>query len=773
MKDDRGFPIDLAGAYSVNLPMQPRFALASYAIDPATGLVPPLDVATRSASAAVPAGQPTSYNPLGTAPGHGTLVENGLGAGDYTYTFPTTNTANGPFGVAYDPARLDRTHVLWIQLSRQTDLVYAIDANGFSAANASHLWVPSGAGAPVRREVASNDGCRSCHAGFKPETTTTAEFHGGGRVDVGMCNVCHNPARVSNPLADSSSFVHRIHAGEAVAAANLFHGISATYPQDVRRCDACHGGALQGAQAFTNPSTKACQGCHDYVAFDGSAAATCGTGGSLARGTDGKPLPCNHLAGPAADGACAACHGPGAPAATARFHAPVVPPDPTNAWLPGGTNNLTNASYVAAAGYVPPGARVVTYDLKSVDAVLDTSVTPNVRRPQLTFKLKVDGVDAVFQTYQPGVVTELLPGFVGSPSVYFAFAMPQDGINGPADFNASASGYLRRIWDGTAVGTGAGTLLGPDVSGYYTVRLTGVQIPAAATMLTGGLGYTYSLASAPPLVQTDLAAYPWSPNVPADGKAQGGLSVPAPNVWKVATGFTGRRSIVDNARCRACHATLGVAPNFHAGQRNDGPSCAFCHNPNRTSSGWSAGSKYFIHAIHAGRKRVVPFTWHALQAGPGYGEIGFPGTLNGCTTCHLPGTYDFTNATSLAAVGGQPLTTVATGTYNGDPAVNSTYYTLSPYVVADGVTSYGSGFSFNAGTAVVTQAAATTLVISPITSACVSCHDSAVALDHMRGAGGHFYEPRSAVLAPGAPQEQCLLCHGPGRTAAIGEVHQR
>jgi hypothetical protein len=37
--------------------------------------------------------------------------------------------------------------------------------------------------------------------------------------------------------------------------------------------------------------------------------------------------------------------------------------------------------------------------------------------------------------------------------------------------------------------------------------------------------------------------------VPADGRAQGGLSVPPPNVWKVATGFTGRRAIVDNAKC--------------------------------------------------------------------------------------------------------------------------------------------------------------------------------------------------------------------------------
>jgi DNA-binding NarL/FixJ family response regulator len=36
-------------------------------------------------------------------------------------------------------------------------------------------------------------------------------------------------------------------------------------------------------------------------------------------------------------------------------------------------------------------------------------------------------------------------------------------------------------------------------------------------------------------------------------------------------------SIVENAKCLACHAQLGAIPSFHAGQRNDGTSCEFCH----------------------------------------------------------------------------------------------------------------------------------------------------------------------------------------------------
>jgi hypothetical protein len=42
----------------------------------------------------------------------------------------------------------------------------------------------------------------------------------------------------------------------------------------------------------------------------------------------------------------------------------------------------------------------------------------------------------------------------------------------------------------------------------------------------------------------------------------------------------------------------------------------------------------------------------------------------------------------------------------------------------------------------------------------------------MKANGGQFYTPRSTVLGLGASQEQCMLCHGPGRVAAIGVVHQ-
>jgi len=293
-----------------------------------------------------------------------------------------------------------------------------------------------------------------------------------------------------------------------------------------------------------------------------------------------------------------------------------------------------------------------------------------------------------------------IPGFVGSPSAYFVYSVPQDGVQAPADFNVSASGYIRNIWNGTATGAGAGKITGPDTNGFYTVQLTGVVVPASAVMLTGGIGYTYGLGSAPtfasntqPLTQINLRYYPYSPN--ASGFAgQGGLIVPAPDVWKVGTGFSGRRVIVDNSKCSSCHVTLGVGPDFHAGQRNDSSSCNFCHRPNQTSSGWSANQKDFVHAIHGAEKRTVPFNWHAPSAEDGYYKVTYPAVLNKCEMCHLPGTYDFSTTAAQSALPNMLFSTVGQGRYNSSATTNpSGFFSISPYVTLNNQIDYGFGFS--------------------------------------------------------------------------------
>ena len=112
-------------------------------------------------------------------------------------------------------------------------------------------------------------------------------------------------------------------------------------------------------------------------------------------------------------------------------------------------------------------------------------------------------------------------------------------------------------------------------------------------------------------------------------------------------------------------------------------------------------------------------------------------------------------------------------------------FSLSPYVTAG--TNYGIGYSFNAGLttsnsckpdgAVVAIAAgdkveadATTLVTSPIATACFACHDTPLARSHMEINGASIYTPRNSAIAT---TETCILCHGPGRVADIKVMHAK
>ena len=254
----------------------------------------------------------------------------------------------------------------------------------------------------------------------------------------------------------------------------------------------------------------------------------------------------------------------------------------------------------------------------------------------------------------------------------------------------------------------------------------------------------------------------------------------APNVQKVATGYTGRRAIVEDARCNACHQELGTFTEdaFHAGQRNDGTTCSWCHNPNRTSNGWSADSTAFVHAIHASAKRTNDYVWHAAQKPgtppgslakadyEGFWDVTYPGILNDCQTCHLPGTFDFSAATSASGqVGGidkRLFRTVATGTF-------AAAFANSPFIALG--TNYGTGFAYNQATGVATDAAPTTLVTSPTVTVCSACHDSADAISHFKINGAAFYQSRGTAIT--GTNETCLVCHGTGRLADIAVMHSK
>lgn len=661
---------------------------------------------------------------------------------------------------------------------------------------------------PLHRLIVDKLSCNECHGklGGIPGSESQT-FHAGSRYDPRFCVTCHTDQRkygrahatsVNNvftgdtSVADGVTFgnfpnlIHRIHKGELLVKQGYnYAGVlpnETKFPQDIRNCTKCHDGtdpkvAPQATNFKNVPSRLACGACHDGIDFaTGLGVTNAAFNQAKISGTTAAAT--GHLGGAQSDDAnCNSCHD--ATSIEKVYHLPITPPNPANALAVTGGNSNTNAAWIASkASNLPPGAIKVTYDV--------VSVSRNVaRRPVIVFKVLQNGIPVPITPFGSGA-TEMWPGFMGSPSATFAFAVPQDNVTAPTDFNASASGYLRSIWNGTATGTGAGTLVGPDADGNYTVTLTGVTVPDNAKMLTGGIGYSYSLKTTMPLTQTNLVdtslldpnrtpRFGLSPATATDLTAgmpnlQGGLVVIAPDVQKVGVGYTGRRAIVEDKRCNSCHEELGVftTESFHGAQRNDGSTCAWCHTPNRTSSGWIADSTAFIHAIHAGDKRTKPFTWHASAVGESFADIKFPGILNRCETCHLPGTYDFSNSDSAAQAGNRLFRTAATGTVVTSTSTDLQKFSTSPYVTTG--TNYGSGFSFNAATGAATQAAATTLVSSPTTAACFGCHDSTTAQSHMTGNGGAIYEPRSTALAKVEP---CLACHAPGSFVDIKLVHSK
>jgi len=717
------------------------------------------------------------------------------------------------------------------------------------------------------RDIVANANCKLCHdvLGGVPGQTAAADsagFHGGSRNDVKYCVVCHTEQRrygrteaaynaatltftSTTELVDGRSvfnlpnLIHKVHAGKLLAKQNYSAGgvlLNETkYPQDIRNCTSCHDGSNTNPRIVntkdannwkTVPTALACGSCHDGINF------ATGTGVTLRDAAAGLKVSningtgIAHPAGPLADDSqCALCHKSNGTFPLADIdlsHFPVTPPNAQNSLLLGGTNANTNAAWIASgasSGRLPPGAIVVTYDVKSVSRNAS-------KQPVIVFQMRQNGTAVPLNTLATATANpatgdkEIWDGFMGAPSAYFVYSVPQDGIAAPADFNVSVSGWLKKIWNGTATGTGAGTITGPDSTGYYTVTLTGVTVPDNAVMLTGGLGYTYNVTSTLPLTQTNLAGYPTAvptnPTYAATTQRTGGLIVIAPNVQKVATGYTGRRPIVEDARCNTCHQELGTFTEdaFHAGQRNDGTTCAWCHKPNQTSSGWSADSTAFVHAIHAGSKRQNQYTWHASSVTEGFWDINYPAILNDCQTCHLPGTYDLSASTSAAAAGQvdgidkRLYRTVGTGRYALNAGDTTTTYSgvactagtsaaqdavsafaMSPFIkqASGGVSNqnFGVGFTFNAGLANSTgckpdgtpytilpggtlAADSATLVTSPTVTACSACHDTADDISHYKINGAAFYTARSV-----ATNETCLICHATGRVAGISEMHSK
>ncbi len=749
----------------------------------------------------------------------GDLIDNGDGTYQYTF-FRDITAAAGIVGnlvdssdglkkkadlgdLSYNPAL---THRVVVVISgnapgtgtNRPDAVQAIPAVAINLqVNKWFDFRPDGGAIAETRTVVAKDSCAACHQG--------GGLAHGTRNDPNYCVTCHtNQLRYGRVEGSTGSayvldgraignypnLVHKIHMGaELSKAGSNFAGLvfaSLEYPQDQRNCTKCHNGDAQtsplqavqtpnGGNWKAKPNQLACGACHDGLNF--------ATGKITA--ADGTVT--NHLPGALSDDSrCADCH---TAASVALVH----------------RTDLSTANNPLAID----GVSTFAYDISSV--TLNAS-----RQPVIKFRVLKDGVAVTsFQapkatdfltnattgavtvntaTYQP------IPGFTSNGMTFYAaFAVPQDGVAAPADFNAALSVALPNLMVATGSPKG-GSITAADATGYMTATLTGDTV--GQTLSTTCKQQTTTL--------TGFCVNPSPIVVPTNAKLVTGVilggftQVSTGRAAKVVTAIKAvsssdaRRVVVDTQKCTSCHEQLGTAAsNFHGGGRSNATVCAICHTANRTSSGWSADASTFIHGIHGTAKRTVPFTWHKAVDATGKVTanlaIGYPGDVKNCEACHVANAVNF-GAAGTTLLPNLLWSSTASGKFNG---ATDTAGAISPYVIKDNVKNYGNVFSFAAqgavlgsytpssGVAVPLQLAPAggkivaadpeTLVNSPVASACFSCHDGATPKAHMQQYGGKIYARRADVTTAGAlvNTETCLVCHGAGRDMDVAVVHAR
>ncbi len=689
-------------------------------------------------------------------------------AGYYTYTFSTDikDTAQTN-GVVYDPAAIHRVAIQLSYTNAAGETIrvnpyydFTIDASGNSVAVTD---------ASKDHKVVDVSSCNGCHSKLA--------MHGGGRVDTQFCVLCHNAGTTdanSGNVLDLRIMVHKIHAGEKVK--ELFgkdytiwgykNGENAyaevTYPQPLANCTKCHDGskkdaagnqlAAQGDNWKNKPSRAACGSCHAGISFATGAGSTFANAeADLEAGNPVGTTKTGHVGGiQTDDAACALCH---KPASIAAYHVTV---DPTGANGRGGyplntALDTPTVGFLAGQGPTIPLASLLNppADLYKIGLEIKQATVAGAagaKKATVVYRILKDG-----QPVTVNATGNLITGVDGAPNILVVYAVPQDGIASPADWNAPANA----LYGGTSVkdirdGVGGNSQTGPDSNGFYTATLAAI-IPDNATMVTAAVGVGYN-----GFVQLNLPAYP-----------KGIRLRESKFVMKVADGYSPRRSIVSADKCNNCHGQLGVDPSFHSGARNNGEGCAMCHSPNLATGhggGWSVQIKNMVHGIHGGSKRANDYSVYATAADPrSFGTVTYPGVLKNCEQCHVAGSYDFSASANAAAVPNLLWTTDAKYDETATSDIG-----LSPWMalLGDGKTDYRTD----------------NLVSSPIAAACFGCHDSQTAVGHMQSQGGTLVTRASTVKVGGATDrtttafnkfEACLTCHGSGRPQDIKVMHAK
>jgi OmcA/MtrC family decaheme c-type cytochrome len=632
--------------------------------------------------------------------------------GYYTYTFSTDiKDPAKTNGVTFEP---DRTHRVAIQLSYKNaagetilvnpyfDFTFGADGNSVPLANPS-----------LTRKMADVSSCNSCHEKLA--------LHGGGRVDVQFCVMCHNPgttdAQSGNNL-NMATMVHKIHAGRLLHSqlatggedyaiwgyGNTKHDYAEVgFPQDLRNCTKCHTGANpatpQGDNWKTRPSREACLTCHANKA---------GSEWFSIHAILNNNQDPNAAATLMPSSACAGCHAPGTAIAPERVH-----------WNQNEENsakykmNIESASYDAAT-------RKVTVQYFLSDPT-NGNAAYNLVTPECT------GTSTIACSNQTKF---------GNLRLYLAF---QSMIGQPTGTPEWSGGSGVNVFAYTGTNDGAN---------HYTVQLS---VPPDSTVsVPFGAARVVSVGQIKePKLQVKSISDPRPEVTPRTL-----VNVVVQHTFKdlaLSGPVTPRRIVVSNEKCNVCHGALGttsgsntLAEAFHGGARNTIEACAVCHDPNRMSStkmtnGLDLNESYqfkrMIHGIHGNSKRTYPFT-------------------HGNT---VVGAF---NKDGTSATGGAPLASNVEN-YAAEVAWPGVGLNCNACHV-------DNSYKVDRGTlgAVVTKPAGETdpmkwLVISPKAASCTACHDSPAAMGHVTSFGGATFANRTQAQSL-QTQEICADCHASG-----------
>ena len=492
--------------------------------------------------------------------------------GDYTYTFKT----KAPVG--FDATA---THTIGVYGNR--NLVSFL--GGSSYASTTFNFVPNGAKVTVVRDVIRDASCNRCH--------DELYFHGGSRVGVAMCVLCHQPQLTDSNTGASVDFpvlIHKVHYGVGLTqpytigtpAAPTSLGAGVTFPADggnsnknfitgkatvnggVEHCEVCHDqttGATQATAYLTNPNRAACGACHDYVNF-----ATGANHVNLVESDDSQ---------------CKMCHIPQG----AEFDASIkgthtIPTYSTQ--LPG-----INFKILKVANGTAGNTPTVTY-----------SVTDNAGKPISLAELKVS----------PGRLALVLAGstfdYGGSPTSPINFGtglttkgyVSEDATNGTCGSDGTCNYTFTHAIPASATGT-------------YTVMMEGRRAGVLNAGTTKQISMEYGAAG----VKFDFSV---------DGSP-----------------VVARRQVVDIATCNNCHVRLSL----HGENRNQITQCVICHNTQEDDSAvrgvstvaadkalppQSISFAAMIHKVHTGALYAA--------AGKPYVIVGFGGSHNDFANITFP-----------------------------------------------------------------------------------------------------------------------------------------